>query len=200
MNITIEQTDIEHSIEKHVRELIPGLSPETVVDISLAATRGPAGFTATIQLLTPEEANKRKSTSAAPAVTAPAEAAEPEKAVASSTPPAVKKVRTSGTKPLGIAQRAAEARKATTEPEPAVAEDVSAEAEDLTPTAEQIEENLQAAAELTAEADDIINDDVAAEEQAEEIAEDTPAKTKAVEEVPAPRQSLFSRLEKPQNQ
>lgn len=51
MNITIDQSSIEAAIETHVRELIPGLAEDTVISITLSATRGPSGFTASIDLL-----------------------------------------------------------------------------------------------------------------------------------------------------
>lgn len=55
MNITIEQVDIELAISNYVRTLIPGMAADTRIEVSLSATRGPAGFTAGIRLLSPGE-------------------------------------------------------------------------------------------------------------------------------------------------
>jgi len=173
MNITIEQADIETAVEKYVRELIPGLGVETVVKIDLAATRGPAGFTASIRLLTQNEAD--------------AEVAQPEPQV-KATPT---KVKTSGTKPLNIAQKAAEAKatapaEVPAEAEPAVEEGQSEE--EVAREADTTDLNAPIEEESPTEED-------AAEEQAQEEAEAQPEPL--AEE--APRKSLFAKMEKPKN-
>lgn len=193
MNITIEQTDIELAVEKHVRELIPGLSPETVVDINLSATRGPAGFTASIRLLSAAEAKAEKKASATPTPTV----AKTEKA---DTP---KKVQTTGTKPLGIAAKAAEAKAETAKPETTAP---TAEAQvEPEPTEEEVARAADAM-DLNAPVEEQAADAAVEEEAVEEAAEAAPTAepepaeepAAATEEAPA-RQSLFGKLGKPQN-
>lgn len=209
MNITIEQSDIEAAVEAHVRELIPGLSPETVVDISLSATRGPAGFTASIRLLSAEEAKAEKKAATAASKVEPV------------------RVKTSGNKPLGIAA-AAEANKATraapakpAEAAPATTQTEAVEAnEDLKALpAETVTET--AVADVTTEAGDPPFDtDTQAEagttatvEAAEEPTTDAPRRSlfgnraeasPVVEDAQpeteaAPRTSVFAGMSKPEN-
>lgn len=196
MNITIEQTDIELAVEKHVRELIPGLSPETVVDINLSATRGPAGFTASIRLLSAAEAKAEKKASATPTPTA-TKSDKTEKA------DAPKKVQTTGTKPLGIAAKAAEAKAETAKPETTAP---TAEAQvEPEPTEEEVARAADAM-DLNAPVEEQAADAAVEEEAVEEAAEAAPTAepepaeepAAATEEAPA-RQSLFGKLGKPQN-
>ena len=204
-NMTLDQEEIEKAIDIHVRSLVPGLSPDTKIGISLSATRGPRGFTAEIDL-NPTETTAVATAAASAPKAAPTPAVTETKTEAASAADKPVKVKTTGTKPLGIAAKAAEAKAAQ--------------------TTETVEENLKVASELTREADAIINDEpsteeeaaraadaidlnapiaeeaaieAAAEEEAIEERYDAPTEAEVTEEAPAPRQSLFAKLDKPKN-
>lgn len=158
-NMTLDQEEIEKAIDIHVRSLVPGLSPDQTIGITLSATRGPSGFTAAIDLNPTTET----------AAVATAAASAPKEEVVKAAP---KKVQTSGTKPLGIAAKAAEAKAET------------AKAEEAAPVEETVaEDTAEAAAEPAAEAEAA---------PVEEAPAEVPAET-------APRQSLFGNLGKPKN-
>lgn len=203
-NMTLDQEEIEKAIDIHVRSLVPGLAPETKIGISLSATRGPSGFTAAIDLNPTETAAVATAAASAPKEEAPKAAPV--------------KVKTSGTKPLNIAAKAAEA-KATPAKEAAPEAAPEAPAETITQTSDTAELPVEQVTE-TAVAD-VTTADVSAEEEAaraadamdlnapveeaqpeaEAEAETAPAAEEAAtEEAPAaPRQSLFAKLDKPKN-
>lgn len=185
-NMTLDQEEIEKAIDIHVRSLVPGLSPDTKIGISLSATRGPSGFTAAIDLNPTETSTVATATASAPKETAPA--------VAPKAAPV--KVKTSGTKPLNIAAKAAEAKAETAQP----VEEAPA-AEPAEPAAEMSAEEEAGRA---ADAIDLnaVQEDPEAMDKAEAEADAAPVTPAPVEEAPAaeaPRQSLFAKLDKPKN-
>ena len=188
MKLIIEQDGIEAAIEAHVRELIPGLAEGTVVDIDLAATRGPAGFTAEIKLQSAEEAEQ-------PALDAPKQAPAPteQEELATEAEPAPapvrrqRQVRVSGTKSLGLGK--------TNDTNELPAETVTE-----TPVADvTAEEPIETAATEETEAETVA-DNAPVEEAAPNEPAETPVDEPAeapVEAEPAPaRKSLFSNLKK----
>jgi len=178
-NMTLDQEEIEKAIDIHVRSLVPGLDPNTKIGITLSATRGPSGFTAAIDL-NPAEAT---------AAVATAVASAPKEEVVKPTPV---KVKTSGTKPLNIAAKAAEAKATpTTTPPVESAAEMSAE-EEAARAADAID--LNAVQEETVEA----GQDEATTTTAEAVEVEAQLEASTEAEV-APRQSLFAKLDKPKN-
>lgn len=169
MQISINQREIEHAIEKHVREQV-AVRDDQVVKIDLKATRGPEGYQAYIDIV-PKEAEKSTTRAKASSVSAAGTSA-------------------TATKSTGVKAAVAEA-KATKEPEPQAAEpEVIAE----TP--------VEAVAEAARPEPETAMADVP--EPVEEAADDKTAAeptevTADAETVPAPRQSLFRKLQTPEN-
>ncbi len=172
MNITIEEIDIKKSIEDHVRSLIPGLREDTVVEITLSATRGAAGFTAGIRLISAEEV--------ATSQVAPAEPAKKE-------PEAVPE------KPLGIAEKVGGRGG---RPRKAVAERTDEESKEE--TSEAIPETDNEKSQPVEE--EPVVEEPADTQQVEETAPVDENEAAAKEPTAdTPRVSLFSNLKRPQN-
>lgn len=55
MKFLMTQADLERSVGQYIRKLIPGLDPQSVVTIDFKATRGQDGFTAEVDILSPED-------------------------------------------------------------------------------------------------------------------------------------------------
>ena len=49
------QTELERAVQQYVRKLIPGLDANSVIEPEFKATRGADGFTAEVDILSPEE-------------------------------------------------------------------------------------------------------------------------------------------------
>lgn len=173
-NMTLDQEEIEKAIDIHVRSLVPGLSTETKIGISLSATRGPRGFTAEIDL--------NPTVTAIPTPAAPQPEAVAEEVVVPSTTTKIDG-RTKAAKALNI-PKANEVPAASATEEGNAASSVAVE--------ESTEDTVTADEEEAARAADAmdVNEPIPAQEEAEQPAEVTEA---------APRASLFSGLNKPKN-
>lgn len=200
LKLTIEQTDIESAIEAYVRELIPGLAEGTVIDTDMAATRGPAGFTAEIRILSADEsaaqpASEPKGQLGQQTAEIP-EAPEQEELAAEAEPaPAPvrrRQVRVSGTKSLGLTKTSDTADLPTETVTETPVENVAAEEPIETAATEETEVEAVADTAPVEEAAAETEAAPAADDSADEAPTDTP-----VEEAPAPaRKSLFSNLKK----
>lgn len=181
MQISINQADIELAIEKLVRERVI-VREDQEVAIDLRATRGPEGYQAFIQIV---DAGTKASKSTKKASVSAAGTS------ASATKTKTSKASTKAAEPAATDTKAeAQAEVAEKEPaaaEPVVSEDAPVEAEveivaEAPVEVEVTEELTPAVASTTAEADTKVE---------ATVQEDEPA--------PAPRQSLFGNLKKPEN-
>lgn len=188
LKVTIEEVDIKGAIETYVREMIPGLSEDTVVEIDISATRGPSGMTANITLLSASDQERLEAEAAAKAKPARVAKAAPSKAG----------------KPLNIAAKVEEAKAAkpvAVKTEPAAdAPDKAPKPEEVVPApVEVIEEVVEEQAEALADAPI----EGSEEALAAEAAATEPAEVQEVEEAPAEtapkRPSLFASVTKPVN-
>ena len=77
------QTELERAVQQYVRKLIPGLDANSVIEPEFKATRGADGFTAEVDILSPEDLAEVAATKAAvpEAQPAPTKAASAPKAV-----------------------------------------------------------------------------------------------------------------------
>ena len=82
MKFIMTQTELERAVQQYVRKLIPGLDANSVIEPDFKATRGADGFTAEVDILSPEDLAEVAATKAAVPEAQPA----PTKAV--STPKA----------------------------------------------------------------------------------------------------------------
>ena len=85
MKFIMTQTELERAVQQYVRKLIPGLDANTVIEPEFKATRGADGFTAEVDILSPEdlaEAAPKAATTEAPPAPKPAA----PKAAPASTP------------------------------------------------------------------------------------------------------------------
>lgn len=76
------QTELERAVQQYVRKLIPGLDANSVIEPEFKATRGADGFTAEVDILSPEDLAEVAATKAAvpEAQPAPSKAASAPKA------------------------------------------------------------------------------------------------------------------------
>ena len=76
------QTELERAVQQYVRKLIPGLDANSVIEPEFKATRGADGFTAEVDILSPEDLAEVAATKAAvpEAQPAPTKAASAPKA------------------------------------------------------------------------------------------------------------------------
>ena len=91
MKFIMTQTELERAVQQYVRKLIPGLDANTVIEPEFKATRGADGFTAEVDILSPEdlaEAAPKAATTEAPPAPKPAA----PKAVPASTPAPITEV------------------------------------------------------------------------------------------------------------
>ena len=82
MKFIMTQTELERAVQQYVRKLIPGLDANSVIEPEFKATRGADGFTAEVDILSPEDLAEVAATKAAVPETqpAPAKAANAPKA------------------------------------------------------------------------------------------------------------------------
>ena len=66
------QTELERAVQQYVRKLIPGLDANSVIEPEFKATRGADGFTAEVDILSPEDLAEVAATKAAVPVAQPA--------------------------------------------------------------------------------------------------------------------------------
>ena len=59
------QTELERAVQQYVRKLIPGLDANSVIEPEFKATRGADGFTAEVDILSPEDLAEVAATKAA---------------------------------------------------------------------------------------------------------------------------------------
>ena len=82
MKFIMTQTELERAVQQYVRKLIPGLDANSVIEPEFKATRGADGFTAEVDILSPEELAERATTkTAAPEVHPALKAVSAPKAV-----------------------------------------------------------------------------------------------------------------------
>ena len=83
MKFIMTQTELERAVQQYVRKLIPGLDANSVIEPEFKATRGADGFTAEVDILSPEDLAEVAATKAAvpEAQPAPTKAASAPKAV-----------------------------------------------------------------------------------------------------------------------
>ena len=55
MKFIMTQTELERAVQQYVRKLIPGLDANSVIEPDFKATRGADGFTAEVDILSPED-------------------------------------------------------------------------------------------------------------------------------------------------
>jgi hypothetical protein len=186
IKITIEQIDIEQAIKDHIGSMME-IKPDAQLDIDLSATRGSAGFTATILIRNADEVARESTATATTTTIRPI--SQPESAAEAT-------VVTATTEKLDGRTKAAKALnipKANDKPkeEDAPVEEASL-GNELVASAQETqsnEDNVSADIAISA-ADEVVSDDLSAQEKAEQPAEATEA---------APRASLFSNLNKPKN-
>lgn len=82
MKFIMTQTELERAVQQYVRKLIPGLDANSVIEPEFKATRGADGFTAEVDILSPEDLAEVVATKAAvpeaqPAPTKAASAPKP---------------------------------------------------------------------------------------------------------------------------
>lgn len=75
------QTELERAVQQYVRKLIPGLDANSVIEPEFKATRGADGFTAEVDILSPEDLAEVAATKAAVPEAQPA----PTKTVSATT-------------------------------------------------------------------------------------------------------------------
>ena len=82
MKFIMTQTELERAVQQYVRKLIPGLDANSVIEPEFKATRGADGFTAEVDILSPEDLAEVAATKAAvpEAQPAPPKAASAPKA------------------------------------------------------------------------------------------------------------------------
>ena len=82
MKFIMTQTELERAVQQYVRKLIPGLDANSVIEPEFKATRGADGFTAEVDILSPEDLAEVAATKAAvpEAQPAPTKAASAPKA------------------------------------------------------------------------------------------------------------------------
>lgn len=78
MKFIMTQTELERAVQQYVRKLIPGLDANSVIEPEFKATRGADGFTAEVDILSPEDLAEVAATKAA----VPEAPSTPTKAVA----------------------------------------------------------------------------------------------------------------------
>ena len=88
MKFIMTQTELERAVQQYVRKLIPGLDANSVIEPEFKATRGADGFTAEVDILSPEDLAEVAATKAAvpEAQPAPTKAANPPKAAVQQQP------------------------------------------------------------------------------------------------------------------
>jgi len=194
IKITIEQIDIEQAIKDHIGSMME-IKPDAQLDIDLSATRGSAGFTATILIRNADEVAREGT-----ATTATRSTPQPEP-VAEAAPVATTsgKVdgRTKAAKALNIPKANEKTQSTETVTQTSDTADLPVETVKETPVdnvVDAADASDEAQAELSPasseEAGEVASGDLAAQEEAEQPAEATEA---------APRASLFSGLNKPKN-
>ncbi len=174
IKITIEQIDIEQAIKDHIGSMME-IKPDAQLDIDLSATRGSAGFTATILIRNADEVARESTATTTTTTIRPTPQPEP---VAEAVPVAATSEKVDGrTK----AAKALNIPKANDKPkeEDAPVEETSSGNE----PAEFADTAISAV-------DEVASGDLADQEEAKQPAEATEA---------APRASLFSNLNKPKN-
>ena len=65
MKFIMTQTELERAVQQYVRKLIPGLDANSVIEPDFKATRGADGFTAEVDILSPEDLAEVAATKAA---------------------------------------------------------------------------------------------------------------------------------------
>ena len=65
MKFIMTQTELERAVQQYVRKLIPGLDANSVIEPDFKATRGADGFTAEVDILSPEDLAEVVATKAA---------------------------------------------------------------------------------------------------------------------------------------
>ena len=65
MKFIMTQTELERAVQQYVRKLIPGLDANSVIEPEFKATRGADGFTAEVDILSPEDLAEVAATKAA---------------------------------------------------------------------------------------------------------------------------------------
>ena len=65
MKFIMTQTELERAVRQYVRKLIPGLDSNSVIEPEFKATRGADGFTAEVDILSPEDLAEVAATKAA---------------------------------------------------------------------------------------------------------------------------------------
>ena len=65
MKFIMTQTELERAVQQYVRKLIPGLDANSVIEPEFKATRGADGFTAEVDILSPEDLAEVTATKAA---------------------------------------------------------------------------------------------------------------------------------------
>lgn len=55
MKFIMTQTELERAVQQYVRKLLPGLDSNTVIEPEFKATRGADGFTAEVDIRSPED-------------------------------------------------------------------------------------------------------------------------------------------------
>lgn len=84
MKFIMTQVELERAVSQYVRKLIPGLDVNTVISPEFKATRGADGFTAEVDILSPEDMAEAAPKVEVPEVTQAPK--EPVKRVAAPTP------------------------------------------------------------------------------------------------------------------
>lgn len=190
MQITIVEKEIHEAIEGYVRSLIE-VKEGSRIDIQLRATRGQEGATAMIDIVsedTPVRAQEKPTPlptpTPAPTTTEPAPEAAPVVKRRGRPPGSTNK-----DKSLNIAEKIEEAKA------PEAAE--TTEAEDAS---EEEAARAADAIDLNAPVEEDTETETEAEPTAVEVTDEATAEsTEVAEAEPAPRQSLFSNLNKPKN-
>lgn len=183
IKITIEQIDIEQAIKDHIGSMME-IKPDTQLDIDLSATRGSAGFTATILIRNADEV-AREST----ATTATRSTPQPEPVTeAASVATTSGKIdgRTKAAKALNIPKANEKAQATETITQTSNTADLPVETVEELPVDNVVDAADAAQAELSLASSEEAGE-VATQEEAEQPAE------------PAPRASLFGGLTKPKN-
>lgn len=84
MKFIMTQVELERAVSQYVRKLIPGLDVNTVISPEFKATRGADGFTAEVDILSPEDMAEAAPKAEVPEVTQAPK--EPIKRVAAPVP------------------------------------------------------------------------------------------------------------------
>lgn len=186
IKITIEQIDIEQAIKDHIGSMME-IKPDAQLDIDLSATRGSAGFTATILIRNADEVARESNT----ATTATRPTAQPEPA-----PEAAPAVTTTSDKVDGRTKAAKALNIPKTNQTPAAP---AAEVETITQTSDVQELPAETVTEIQV-ADVTQEEEAARAADAMDVNKPIPAQEEAEQSAePAPRASLFGGLTKPKN-